>query len=880
MKFNPMYQVNGRSCTYNRSVQGNRFSHLPLQLLLLLLLLLPSVSHIAQAQTTDVDFRYRPFNWETVISEPADWLKTTVNPRAALTYDYGPGPYATSGTQVYLEMVEGSFTVGNINWSRRVHGMAEYDLYTPGGQLVSALLYRWPNPDATSSQPDGFRRREGQFNHALGWVKQPADVDPAFTSVAWNPNRAIIYEVKVNPGSPKRIALGWADGRYTNPVHRVMDATVEGAPTMEVAPVRDAGQGKPHVKFFDAYDADNDGWIRVTIAPSVNGIDPNSLLSGIWVFSATAQVTEAEVIDGRARTKAEKVIDAGNDLHGHMPGRTDLLVGESAEYHQMKVVVRTNRRLAWDSSNKQLTMDGKPWLTTIPAPTGMNAIEGGYEVTVPPASRVVVAVMHGNNPRIPAHIADADRAAEALAKVWEHQRERFPFPMHVPDPTIQELLESNWDNLHRMKDTIETKQQYHIGPSVYRGLWVVDATMLMQGAIVNGDTSGSRNMIEAVGRHQKPNGQVEVMVPHALYRETANYIQQMVMYAEYSGNDPWLINRWDHVRAGMGFLHSLRESTLDDSTKVYYGLFPPGFTDGGLPGVNPEYSSVYYTLGALHSVLRTVRRLDIDEPELDTWRKFYVDLRTAFNKAAQRDMRKDEYGNWFLPMRIGETDPDVRPTMAQWGVIEAINLAELFSKGDSLAEGTMAVLLQHTDQGLAVGTGWLADALWPWFSMIQGAAHVHMEQPEAVIGLLYDIANHASPLGTWVEEQQPRAVGQRTGGDHSNASGSALYLTMMRRMLVNERSGTLELLPAVPETWLGAGQKISIDRTLTHWGALKLETEVSDDGQTLTIRWDLELRDGRMAPKVVLRPEMIEKAGFRVAVTQLASLTGEIELRR
>ncbi len=844
------------------------------------LLLASRFSPLALAQSSEVDFRYRPFNWETVISEPADWLKTTVNQRAALTYDYGPGPYATAGTQVYLEMVEGTFTVGNVNWSRRVHGMAEYDLYTPGGQLVSASLYRWPNPDAKSTNPEGFRRREGEFSQVLGWVKQPADVDPAFTSVAWNPNRAIVYEVKVTPGNRKRIALGWADGRYNMPMHRVMDAIVEGAPTLEIAPVRDSGQGKPHVKFFDARDADNDGWIRITVAPSASGVDPNPLLNGIWVFPQGLQVTEAEVIDGRARTRAEKVIDAGNDLHGHMPGRTDLLVGASTEYQNLKVVVRTNRRLEWNDRDKQLTLNGKPWLTTVPAATGMRAIEGGYEVALPLSNRVLVAVMHGNHPRIPNSIADADQAAEELAGVWEAQRERFPFPIRVPDLDIQDVLEANWDNLHRMKDTVETWQEYHIGPSVYRGLWVVDATMLMQGAIVNGDTSGTRHMVEAVGRHQKANGHVEVMVPNVMYRETASYIQQMVMYAEYSGDDQWLLNRWDRVRLGLNYLRELRETTLGDPDAVYYGLFPPGFTDGGLAGVNPEYSSVYYTLGALHSALRTVRRLDIDEPELDTWRKFYVDLRTAFNKAAQRDMRKDKFGNWFLPMRIGETDPDVRPTTAQWAMLEAINYAEYFSKGDSLAEGTMAVLTQHTDQGLAVGTGWLADALWPWFSMIQGAAHVHMEQPEAVIGLLYDIANHATPLGTWVEEQQPRAVGQRTGGDHSNASGSALYLTMMRRMLVNERSGTLELLPAVPETWLGAGQKISVDRTLTHWGALKLETEVSDDGQTLTVRWDLELRDGRMAPKVVLRPEMIEKAGFEVGDSLMGGISGEVVLQR
>jgi len=832
------------------------------------------------AQTREVDFRYRPFHWETVISEPVDWLKTTVNQRGALTYDYGPGPYATPGTQVYLELADGSFTVGNTNWSRNVHGMVDYDLHTDTGTMVKASLLRWPNSRSVAEPPTDYRRREGDYHHGLGWVKVPPNTDSAFGNMAWSSNRAVIYEVRVDRGSRKRIALGWSDGRYNLPTHRMMDATVEGAPTVEIAPVREAGQAMPYVVFFDGHDTDNDGWIRITVAPSSNGVDPNPFISGIWVFPASASVSVADVISGSARSKADLVIDCGNDLHWHQAGKTDLIVADSDKLTDMKVVIKTGRTLTWDAASRSVQMSGKAWLTTVPTAIGMREIVGGYEVSLPASDRVIVGVMHGKEPLVPTAAADGDRAMEALAGVWEKQHDVFPFPITVPDPAIQEVLEANWDNLHRMKDTVETRQQYHIGPSVYRGLWVVDATMLMQGAITHGDTSGTRHMVEAVGRHQQDNGQVIVMVPHVMYRETASYIQQMVMYAEYSGNDAWLLNRWDDVRSGLNFLRELRETTLDDPNTVYYGLFPPGFTDGGLAGVNAEYSSVYYTLGALHSALRTARRLEIDDPEVDVWRKFYVDLRTAFNKAAQRDMRKDEFGNWFLPMKIGETDPNVRPTMAQWGILEAINYSELFSKGDSLAEGTTAVLMQHTEQGLAVGTGWLADALWPWFSMIQGSAQVHMEQPEAVIDLLYDIANHASPLGTWVEEQQPREVGQRTGGDQSNASGSALYLTMMRRMLVNERTGGLELLPAVPEFWLGAGQKITVDRTLTHWGPLMLETEVSDDGNTLTIRWDLDLYEGRMAPTITLRPEMLAKAGFSLNDTQLSGFKGEIVIQR
>lgn len=828
-----------------------------------------------------IDFRYQPFHWETVISEPADWLKTTVNQRSSLTYDYGPGPYAFPGTEVSIELTEGSFTIERVQWSQGVHGMVESVWRTPEGFSVSASLLRWPQQAValSNSEPATFRRRDGDFSSALGWVAAKPSVDPLFTSMAWNPNRAVIYEVKVKPGAQKQLFLGWADSRYANPKQRIMRTEVEGTTPIDIAPVQLVGQHQPYTHRYMARDENKDGWIRIVVAPSPNGVDPNVFLSGIWVFPVKANIAAADLISGKARSQAELVVDCGNDIHPFKPGRTDLLAAESDRLLDLKVVVRTQRVLGWDVQRGVLTLEGKPWLSTHPAPKAFKKTPTGYEVLLPGTDQVLVSVMHGYQPRQPQSFEDLYQAEQDLNRVWAQHTKQLPLRVNVPDSSIQQLLRANWDNLHRMKDTVETLQQYHIGPSVYRGLWVVDATMLIQGAIVHGDTSGARHMVEAVGRHQKPNGQVEVMVPHVLYRETANYINQMVMYAEYSGNDAWLLNRWDHLKRGLEYLNDLRNSTLTDSTKVYYGLFPPGFTDGGLAGVNPEYSSVYYTLIALHSAIRTVNRLKLNEPDIERWRRFYVDLRTQFNKAAQRDQRRDSYGNLFLPMRIGESDPNPRPTMAQWGLIEAINLSEFMDDGDALALGTMKVLTTHTAQGLAVGTGWLADALWPWFSMMQGAAHVHMKQPDHAIQLLYAIANHASPLGTWVEEQQPRVIGPRTGGDQSNATGSALYLTMHRRMIVNERAVSMELFPATPAEWFAAGKTIQLQQHLTRWGVLELESVVQPDGSELRLTWELNLWPGREAPKINLISSSLKQAGFLNLPADLP-LKGSLVLRR
>jgi hypothetical protein len=296
-----------------------------------------------------------------------------------------------------------------------------------------------------------------------------------------------------------------------------------------------------------------------------------------------------------------------------------------------------------------------------------------------------------------------------------------------------------------------------------------------------------------------------------------------------TGDKAWLERHWWRITRGMEWLRKFREQTLDDQNSISYGLFPPGFADGGLGGLNPEYGSVYWALIGAKTAAEAAHWLGKDK-EATTWRDLYAEMMISFRHAARRDLRKDRGGNWYLPMKVADTSRATPPQQANWGILDAQGLGNLFALDDSIVVGTLKMLQWEKKEGLPINTGWLKDGVWTFFGTLQAIAHVYQRDYEAA-NLLYAIANHASPLGTWVEEQLPKDIGTRTTGDQSNATASALFIKLVRRMLVLERDNTLELLAGVPDEWFKPGAKIELNDIPTLFGRLQFRLNISPDGK-------------------------------------------------
>src|SRR5690606_10659533 len=121
-----------------------------------------------------------------------------------------------------------------------------------------------------------------------------------------------------------------------------------------------------------------------------------------------------------------------------------------------------------------------------------------------------------------------------------------------------------------------------------------------------------------------------------------------------------------------------------------------------------------------------------------------------------------------LPAMVGQRNPPV-PQLGQYGIIWPSRYAQFMDTTDGVMglvrNSSLPFYESRSKQGLLAGAGWLQDGLWIWLSGIHGAVQLQEPTSKNAVNTMYAIANHASPTGTWVEEQQPKAIGNRTTGD-------------------------------------------------------------------------------------------------------------------
>ncbi len=125
--------------------------------------------------------------------------------------------------------------------------------------------------------------------------------------------------------------------------------------------------------------------------------------------------------------------------------------------------------------------------------------------------------------------------------------------------------------------------------------------------------------------------------------------------------------------------------------------------------------------------------------------------------------------------------------------------------------------------------------MWPFFTAQEGIVHVYQRNYARAAANLYAVANHASPLGTWLEEQLPRSAGTRTSGDASDATAGALFILLLRDLIVTDRTNTLEILGGVPPSWYRSGARLALNGVLTDFGPLTLDLSVSPGGESCTL---------------------------------------------
>jgi len=779
-----------------------------------------------------------------------------VGERGGLSYDFGPGPYARPLTEITVGIAGATVTP-----DRQV-------LEDPRIPVVTTLLHAGSAsvrlttfallPPHDTPMPDhpvwssGRVRRELGLNGCIGWATPPDSIDPAFRNAAWGPNRPIMYRVAVPQRASRLVAIGICEPYKARPGMRSLELLVEGAPARTIDPMLSGIRNTPLVFFFDGNDVDGDGWLRIEC--HAGGPDPNTFMNAFWVFPAGERITAEGILKGEGSRRAEIVHFCGTELEQNAPGpRADAIVAEFLRPGGVpQIHVKTRRLLAPGGEGTGGTKSSggpcltcsvvpgsspQPYLYTRPRPSSMKRTDDGWVLEFPSnVSRVEVVAVHGNHDtQRMTSIPDVVKELGATRRYWLG---RSPVcPILVPDSSIQGILEASYRTVYQVRERVDGGLQFQPGPSVYRGLWIADATLTGIPIAMLGDTASLYRYLECGLRCQLPSGQIRSLYPSVSLVETPAWTFTACWLARATGDLSWLDRHWGEVRRTLDWICTLREQTLNGPPTPYTGLLPTGFVDGGISIPMSDYGTLWWCLVALEEGSRAAERIG-DPGSARRWTETLRGFTSSFTAAARRDLLQDRYGNRFLPVGVADTVVTT-PQRGQLSIFAPARFASFIdspgSFADSLATMNLAMMERYTSQGIYLGSGWMDRGVWPWLGGYLGLIHQRIGSRDRAGDILYAYADHATPTGTWVEEQLPRVAGAGTSGDVSDAEASAVFLHLVRYLLVTERKDGVELFGGVPQRWIRSGGAVALKKTLCEYGWLTLELRIDQERATLTV---------------------------------------------
>ncbi len=444
----------------------------------------------------------------------------------------------------------------------------------------------------------------------------------------------------------------------------------------------------------------------------------------------------------------------------------------------------------------------------------------------------------------PLSLDHARRELERARQWWEMESDLPRDVIQVPDPGIQEMLDSCIRNIWQSRDIINDLPAFHVGPTKYRMLWIVDGAFMLETAAMLGRAQDARAGIDYMLEFQEDDGGFQLKKRY--WKEGGLVIWTLMRHAMITGDKQWLQERWSALEDTVAWIQQLRtrESAADPNSPSYR-LLPWGDIDGGINNTLPherkgEYSNIYWALIGIKSAVTAANWLGLDA-QAESWQREYEDFYSAFRKAAKRDIKDDGHGNRYLPI-IMEDALKALPQRAQWSFCHAVYPGQLFEQDDPIVQGTLAMLQETEVQGLVFDTGWMKGGIWTYFASFYGHALLWQGQGDEAARILYNFANHASPTRVWREEQKPAGRGGEIFGDMPHNWASAEFIRLTAHLLALDRGRELHLLEGMPSQWLQPGMQTRINGLGTQFGPLYMTLSVDEYGERAML--DVEpLRD-------------------------------------
>jgi hypothetical protein len=532
------------------------------------------------------------------------------------------------------------------------------------------------------------------------------------------------------------------------------------------------------------------------------------------------------------------------------------LINKSPQPRTLRPVLIVNSEYKVTVSGRVITVQNKEQLI-VSEPVErvrQNLVEFKTVVELQPVTlrpgeekRIVLMYDNGRTSRLAASFkAEADSLTSRIMDIrqetidyWENKTDIPYGHITLPDKEIQNIVDASLRGIWQAREIINNSYSFQVGPTCYRGLWIVDGAFLLEAATLFDRGRQARDGIEYLLSFQQENGKFGKMTPD-YWKENGIVLWTCVRHALLTQDKEWLRAVWPKLRKTIDFIGELRAMTYRNNIPLDDGLIPPGDIDGGLWGSKDrdeaEYTNIYWNLAGMKAMIQAAHWLG-EKKDVRAWQQEYDDFYTTFQKAAHRDMRTDVFGNRFLPVSM---DPKFHslPQRAQWAFCQAIYPGQLFAKDDPVAVGTLDMLRTTLQQGVVMGTGWMIDGIWTYFAGFYGHAGLWMGDGKSASESLYAFANHASPLYAWREEQTPRDLTPRYWGEMPHNWGSAEFVRLAVHLLALDRGTEMHLLEGIPAEWLQPGMLTQLKEIATPFGKLSFTLQVEKDGKTASLQID------------------------------------------
>jgi len=828
-------------------------------------------------QTLRVDHRYSPMWWQTLICLPDDPVKTLVGREGQFFLDFGSGGPRNFQTSFEFGLVEGS------EWLDQVLPDARIPLLVTHKQSKGFAIEETTFLEIPSDQePKPKAVRYDGFETLTGWAEPSIPSDPAFRDAAvrypsGSHEASLEVHLNVDKFGSRTIALGFCEGRHPQPGLRRAIAQVEGADAKEIDPVRDFGANVPGVYLFKAHDTDGDGRILISIKyhPDTHFSVETDLvsdlrtimLSALWSFVGPVPTSE-RIVAGTESAKADLYAPGKDLLLPHRRNHTLVRVTNPTENSivlhpilsidgvQTPELVSGRLRIGphnWVSSALTFksidSVDGEDSHATtksagIQGTGGRHWVASMSDISVDAGTSVEFAIVldrfSRSNPSD--HELRSSRDAMADMGAWWLASGPSHSAIELPDPSAQRMVDSCLRNLFQARDERNGLPSFHVGPTIYRGLFLADGAFMLELATMLDRVDESRAGIEYLRSFELPEGGFNVIDTY--YKENGLAAFAIIRHAQLTNDREWLKTKWSTIQGCVRRIIALRRTTPKGAPNE--GLLPAGaFCDGGVFNNNrpfADYSNVAWCLSGLKWAAEAARWIE-ETHDAENWQAEYDDFRRTFQLAAEKDVTPDSHGNMYLPVVQGNGDNHA-PPRGQWAFCHSVYPGGIYAQGDPIVKGTLAMLHDALVEGVVLDTGWMTGGLWPYFSSFYAHALQWAGSGQEVPQILYDFANHSSPTLVWREEQKPQGMGYEEVGDMPHNWASAEFLRMVLHGIQIDRGSELHLLEGLPREWAAPGAVTRLRGIRTPFGCIDLDVT----GEATDVRIRLKFDDESNMP--------------------------------